>query len=119
MEKINNRKFSITKEDLIKTGGKVEVFLKALENHEYGEFSTEEMSMENVVVLRIIEGMKEWQWETNRGIKLQGDSGKVLEIYDVDAVQKRVDEAMIKWGTIRNDEAKKEGEGFLVEKYHG
>ena len=48
MERINNRKYSITNDELGRLGATIEELLEKLETHEYGEYHlAEDLSLEN------------------------------------------------------------------------
>ncbi len=94
MEKINNRRYELTLHDLAVLGSEVERALKAIKEKAYGIYSAEDLEVEEKLALRVASGMHEWQWEHNKGIRVCNDVHIQVEIYDLHAVQKQIDETM-------------------------
>lgn len=97
MERINNRKYQITNDELGRLGATIEELLEKLETHEYGEYYlAEDLSLEKQLALRIITSMNDWQHKHNREITVFGDTNLKLVIEDIQEKQKRYDEAVLK-----------------------
>lgn len=92
MERINGRKFGVTAKDLKLIGGVLEKVLEAIKNHEYGTFDTSDLEMEDKIALRVAEGMEDWQRQHNKGIRISGYSDMTIEIYELQELQKKIDE---------------------------
>lgn len=97
MERINNRKYQITNDELGRLGATIEEMLEKVENLEYGEYYLpEDLSLEKQLALRIITSMNDWQHKRNKEITVFGDTNLKLVIEDIQEKQKRYDEAVLK-----------------------
>lgn len=95
LKNITDRRFEITLGEFRLIGVEVDKQLKNLEKYEYGIFNIGELDSKTIIVLKIIEGMYDWQEKHNKGIEVHvHGSCKSLEIIDLEARQKRMDEAM-------------------------
>lgn len=94
MQTISNRKFEVTAKDLQLIGEEIERVLEVIKDYDYGFYNTEDLELKTKLALKIIEGMDEWQWELNKGIRLRGDIHLKIEIYELHELQKRKDEML-------------------------
>lgn len=94
MERINNRKYGLTANDLTFLGCEMERVLEAIKKHEYGRFNASKLELKTQLALRIIEGMDDWQWQHNKGIRVHRDTHVSVEIYDLHELQKSTDKMM-------------------------
>lgn len=94
MERINNRKYGITATDCTGLGFEVERALESIKNHEYGIYKAADLELKKQLALRIVEGMSDWQWQHNKGVRLKGDTHIQVEVYELHELQKRIDETM-------------------------
>lgn len=94
MEQVNNRKFEVTANDLLLIGTEVERILEAIKKQEYGFYYTENIELKTKLALKIIEGLGDWQWQHNKGIRLQGDNRIRVEIYELHELEKRINKMM-------------------------
>lgn len=93
MEQINNRKYAVTANDLFKIGMEVERILESIKEKDYGFYRMDDMELISLIALKTVEGMNDWQWKNNKGIVLENDIHIVMEIYDMHAMQERMDKA--------------------------
>ncbi|WP_391123467.1 hypothetical protein [Psychrobacillus sp. L3] len=96
MEKINNRKYAVTLDEFVRLGSTVERILKWIEENKYGKYGAEHLEIDEKLALRIIDGMYDWQWQRNKGVRVHNDTHIILEIYEMHELQKRMDETMLK-----------------------
>lgn len=94
MERINNRKYGITADELRVIGAEVERVLSSIKGKEYGKFDAEDLELKTQLAIRIIEGMTDWQWQHNKGIRIKGDTRMRVEIYELHELQKTIDKSM-------------------------
>lgn len=92
VERINNRKYGVTANDFLLLGVEVERLLETIKEHEYGIFRLEDYDLNSQLALRVIEGMNEWQQKHNKGVKIFGDTHLKVEFYDMEELEKRIDE---------------------------
>ena len=95
MEKINNRKYAVTLDEFVRLGATVEKILKWIVENEYGKYSADHWEMDEKLALRIINGMYDWQWQHNKGVRVHKDTHIILEIYEMHELQKRMDKTML------------------------
>jgi hypothetical protein len=96
MKRINNRKFEVTANELTMVGVEIERILESIKEHDYGDYQTEDLELKTVLALKVIEGMDDWQWENNKGVRIFGDTHIKVSIYNPQELQKRMDEAISK-----------------------
>lgn len=94
MEKINKHRFDMTTRDFRELGSYLEEALGSIVEKDNGKYKVDNEDTRMLLVLRIVEGMEEWQRKTNKGIELIGEFNVVLKILDKEEKQKRLDEAM-------------------------
>ena len=68
--------------------------MKRIKENEYGKYRDEHWEIDEKIALRIIEGMYDWQWQHNKGVRVYKDTHIILEIYEMHELQKRMDKAI-------------------------
>lgn len=95
VEKVNNRRYSITLDELKVMGAIIERIQEKILKAEYGFYSTNNMTMEEKLALRVLSGMEDWQQLHNKGVRLAGDTHIRLEVYELHELQKAIDKAIL------------------------
>jgi hypothetical protein len=94
LRQVTNRKYETTANDLSSIGYEVERILDVIKEKEYGFYDCKDLELSSKIALRVVEGMKDWQWEQNKGVRLNGDTNIRLEVYELHELQKRIDSSM-------------------------
>ncbi len=96
MKRIGTRKFEVTSCDCTKIGAEVERVMEAIKEHDHGCYYTgDELEFQTKLALKVIEGMSDWQWEHNKGVKVKGLANMTMELYDLHESQRKLDEMMV------------------------
>ena len=94
MERINNRKYAITNDELGRLGATIEEWLEKLKTFEYEKkYPLPDLTLEEQLALRIITSMNDWQEKNNRDITVYGDTRLTLVVSDIKENEKRLFEA--------------------------
>lgn len=94
MKYIVKRRFEIHGTDFLILGAEVERLLESIKKHKYGFYNTDHVELKTKLAFKLIEGMEDWQWQHNKGIRVRGDLNIKVEIYELHELNKEIEESL-------------------------
>ncbi len=94
VKEINKKRFELTVTDFRKLSGQIEKLQNAIKEQSYGYYELDQKDLSIKLALIVIEGMEDWQWESNKGVKICGEFNYTLQIFNKRENQKMLNKAM-------------------------